>query len=213
MTPRPIVYMAHPFQGAMANVEAAKEWLRALILSHTSVDFVAPWIPMVEALGDSDAEQRARGLAIGCDMVRRCDGLVMVGKQVTSGMKQELQAARYFNKPIVDLTGFVFTAIPESIPVMFNTATDGSLLAYQPTPPTPEHRDPWSRFLTARCDVIRDMVNDGKSFEDIAVVLSMEPTQVRLIASTPIKAVAGESFANVRTVIGTTEPTEQRKTP
>ena len=43
---------------------------------------------------------------------------------------------------------------------------------------------PWTNFLDARRWVIEGMLKDGKTFEQIAASLSMDPGQVRLIHMT-----------------------------
>lgn len=54
--------------------------------------------------GDSDPAARARGLEHDCNVVKRCDGLVLVGGRMSSGMAIERGAAESHGRDVVDLT-------------------------------------------------------------------------------------------------------------
>lgn len=48
------------------------------------------------------------------------------------------------------------------------------------------HKASWARFLRERHLLIREWASEGKSFGEIARLLSMDPVQVQLICLTPI---------------------------
>lgn len=92
---RVVAYVAHPVGGDVAgNLARAKRWLRWLIRNHRDVSFVVPWLPYCEVLDDADPEQRARGMADGEAVLRRCDVIVLVGGHLSTGMEAELLLAQ-----------------------------------------------------------------------------------------------------------------------
>lgn len=104
MTFRPVFYVAHPVAPPCAcpatspldqlqiacNVMRAKRWIRWLA-ERADVALCAPWIPYVETLPESP-EWRARGLLDDEAMAARCDGIILVGGRVSSGMERETRA-------------------------------------------------------------------------------------------------------------------------
>jgi hypothetical protein len=107
-----LYYLAHPVapkdssESVRQNLRFAESYLGALF--HYRVPVIAPWISIVEAAvsdQDKDSGDRDFGLRIDIDVVERCDGLVMVGPRVSSGMNLERHAARAAGLPIWDMTG------------------------------------------------------------------------------------------------------------
>lgn len=115
---RNVIYMAHPVaptkeeielvcQGAgkpelwtesvcakaamSANIDRALRWLRWLRRSFPETTFIAPWIAAIQS-GEDDADpaQREAGLVDCCAVVARCDGIVLVGGRISSGMRMEV---------------------------------------------------------------------------------------------------------------------------
>ena len=98
-------YMAHPVSGDVpANLARALRWLRWLSITRPEATYIAPWIPAVMVGDDSDPVQRAKGLADDIAVVKRCDGIVLVGGRISTGMAIEQGAALVANLPILDLT-------------------------------------------------------------------------------------------------------------
>jgi hypothetical protein len=105
----PIVWMMHPLsaptpEGIDANLARAKRWLAWLYRTFPNVDFAAAWIPCCESMSDADPAERERGLQFDCEMVRRLDGVWMVGGRISSGMERERAAAVAAGKRVIDLT-------------------------------------------------------------------------------------------------------------
>ncbi len=48
------------------------------------------------------------------------------------------------------------------------------------------HKADWARFLRERHLLIIEWAKEGKSFEEIALILSMDPVQVQFINMTPV---------------------------
>ena len=109
---RPVFYVAHPVAypckcrmrrgdtlphetleaEALCNLARAKRWLRWL-LERTDVALCAPWMPYVEILPDG-GEWRERGLLDDCAMAARCDGIILCGGRISSGMERNWDAVR-----------------------------------------------------------------------------------------------------------------------
>lgn len=101
MRPR-VYYMAHPVSGDVpGNVARALRWFKHLVDQHPDWAISAPWIPYV--LGLSEETDRERGLRDDMEMVRRCDGILLVGGKLSGGMALELQAANIAGLDVVDL--------------------------------------------------------------------------------------------------------------
>ena len=87
-------------EGIAANLAAARAWLRFLIDACPDVAFCVSWLPYLDVLEDSGAN-RERGLRDDCEMVRRCDAVLMVGPRVSDGMRREAKSAYV----VIDGTG------------------------------------------------------------------------------------------------------------
>lgn len=88
-------YLAHPVSGDVpANLARAGRWLRWLRLRCPHVTIIAPWLgPLLAGLeNDSDPADRERGLRDCCAVVERCDGIILCGGRVSSGMQREVDA-------------------------------------------------------------------------------------------------------------------------
>lgn len=102
-----VVYLCHPVGaesvvGINANLARARRWLKALV-DATDWSIVVSWMPYVEAL--DEAGYRERGLADDLAVIERCNGVVLVGGRVSSGMALERDHALAVNLPVFDLTG------------------------------------------------------------------------------------------------------------
>ena len=100
-----VIYLAHPVgarteDGIMANLASARSWLRTLIAECPNVAWCVSWLPYLDVLEDSGAN-RERGLRDDCEIVRRCDAVLMVGPAPSAGMLREAAHAR----AVIDATG------------------------------------------------------------------------------------------------------------
>lgn len=74
------------------NIERAMRWLSWLRRSFPETTFIAPWIASVQpGEDDSDPAQREAGLVDACSVIERCDGIVLCGGRVSSGMRREME--------------------------------------------------------------------------------------------------------------------------
>jgi hypothetical protein len=100
-----VAYVAHPLGGGPdreANRARAAKWV-AWITAHFGVATVADWI-ILSGQWSETLESRARGLAIDCALIERCDRMYLVGGRVSPGMQIEAEHARKFGKEVIDLT-------------------------------------------------------------------------------------------------------------
>jgi hypothetical protein len=112
---RPLIYMAHPVAptaeeiasfyahtltsptrpaelALQANLQAALRCLAWLRASFPETAFVAPWISTIESLnGDDSPALREAVLVDVCAVVERCDGIVLCGGRISSGMRREME--------------------------------------------------------------------------------------------------------------------------
>lgn len=76
-----------------ANVARAGRWLQWLRKSFPETTFIAPWmIGILLGDDDSDPAQREAGLIDCCATIERCDGIVLCGPRISSGMQREMEA-------------------------------------------------------------------------------------------------------------------------
>lgn len=88
------------------NLQRALRWLAWLRRSFPETTFIAPWIASVmSGDDDSDPAQREAGLVDDCATIERCDGIVLCGGRISSGMRREMEhgiaadAARWAQLP------------------------------------------------------------------------------------------------------------------
>lgn len=79
------------------NIANAKAWLTWLIRKFPTITFIAPWIATLDGGGDDDLDpaMRARGLRDCRRTIHVCNGLVLVGGRISSGMAEESQHALF----------------------------------------------------------------------------------------------------------------------
>lgn len=100
----PLVFIAHPVSGEVAaNLETTARWVRWAIVEH-GVYAIAPYIGLCAALNDGDIDERARGMDISLEVLKRCDALWLCGLHLTAGMKIERDFASSLDIPIVRFT-------------------------------------------------------------------------------------------------------------
>jgi hypothetical protein len=87
---RPDAISFHAERIVRANIQSALRCLAWLRSSFPETTFIASWIAGVQSVGgDGTPEDRERGLVDCCAVVERCDGLVHMGRRISSGMRRE----------------------------------------------------------------------------------------------------------------------------
>ncbi len=89
-----LIYMAHPFGGDPRNLDRAKRWLAWLVAEFPRNAYICHWVLECEFLDDSDPAVRGAALERDCEIVSRCDAVLLVGGTISAGMKQEADRAR-----------------------------------------------------------------------------------------------------------------------
>ena len=95
----PWVYIASPYRGDVAaNVENAKRYSLFAVLRGKLP--MCPHIYFTQFLDDNNEYERGRGLTLALQMLKRCTEMWVFGKNISSGMKNEIKAAEKWNIPI-----------------------------------------------------------------------------------------------------------------
>lgn len=106
------------------NLDLAMLWLAWLRRSFPRDTFIAPWIATVMSLhGDDSSDLREAGLVDDCAVVERCDGIVLCGSRISSGMRREMAHGRHRVGllrpgepwPVFDLTVLQYKAPPPDV--------------------------------------------------------------------------------------------------
>lgn len=110
-TPEEIAQHKHRIDGAgmpaqialRANLEHAMRWLSWLRKSFPETTFIAPWIAAIlSGKEDADPVQREMGLVDACATIERCDGIVLCGPRISSGMRREMEHGQMRKKIWID---------------------------------------------------------------------------------------------------------------
>jgi len=115
---RPVFYMAHPVtenidtgsrgpENFKTNIARAKKWLAWFMLNDRSRVYIAPWIVEVQLVDEGVLfTSYEEALRDDEEVVRRVDGLVMVGGKITEGMRREFDVACARSIEIIDISGW-----------------------------------------------------------------------------------------------------------
>lgn len=94
----PVIFVSSPYRGNVErNVELAIEYCR-FVIRQGSLPY-APHLLLTRILDDSQEHERRRGMHLGLEMLKLCDGLWAFGP-VSEGMRAEIEMARAEGKPI-----------------------------------------------------------------------------------------------------------------
>lgn len=117
----PVIYVAHPLGGDVAgNAARARRWLRYLMDSEPDVAWCCPWLPFVD-IGrgddpDADEAYRDRCLRDDIAIAAKCDGIVLCGSVISTGMQLELVAVILAGGKVHNLVGLTDDGEPPSDP-------------------------------------------------------------------------------------------------
>ena len=94
-----LVIVCSPYQGnILDNTEKAKEYCKYVCRQgHTPF---APHLFFPRFLKENNSDEREAGIRLGIEVLKRADEIWIFGDTVTEGMKQEIEAAKKFNKTI-----------------------------------------------------------------------------------------------------------------
>ena len=87
-----LVYISSPLRGDVErNIQRARDY--CAYAASCGVIPLAPHTIFTQYLDDEQPEQREQGLAMGRDLMWRCDDLWVVGNTISSGMREEMELA------------------------------------------------------------------------------------------------------------------------
>jgi hypothetical protein len=92
-----VFYVAHPVSGDVSkNIRNVVAWVKWLTLNDPSRVYVAPWVAEVLAFEDTivDEDFYTRVLADDVTVLRKLDGILLVGGTISRGMAIEVAGAR-----------------------------------------------------------------------------------------------------------------------
>ena len=92
----------------------AKVW-RALL--NAGIRVTAPHCGLCQALDDTDPHERALGLSVGLTILARCDGLILAGPRLSTGMQREHEVAVLGKLAVVNAVGIDTDALVEAVNV------------------------------------------------------------------------------------------------
>jgi hypothetical protein len=93
---RPVAPLPGSTETVLSNLTDAEWWLVHLQRANPGFAIIAPWIQEIH-LGisnDSDPDSRDAGIARCRATAARCDGIILCGPRISSGMLAELAAMR-----------------------------------------------------------------------------------------------------------------------
>ena len=94
-----LVYICSPLRGDYEkNIQKATEYCKQA-LSFGVIAF-APHLYFTQFYNDTIPEQREQGLAIGKEMLGKCDELWVMGKRISQGMRGEIALAKELGMPV-----------------------------------------------------------------------------------------------------------------
>lgn len=131
-------------QATDRNVQRALRWLAWLRKSFLETTFIAPWIASVLAgADDADPAQREAGFVDDCAVVERCDGIVLCGGRICSGMQREMEHwIRFCEGRLNPFGWYDLTAIGSEPPT--GTAVEAKRWADEKT-------ERWSAYVSIVC--------------------------------------------------------------
>lgn len=97
METKEVFYVAHPVSGFVdANIRNVVAWIKWLTNNDPSRVYIAPWVAEVLAFQGEivDEDFYARVLADDVTVLRKLDGILLVGGHISRGMGIEVDGAR-----------------------------------------------------------------------------------------------------------------------
>lgn len=93
-----LIYICSPLRGNIAeNINKATQY--CAYAAQQGVIPIAPHTMFTKFLDDTIPLQREKGLAMGIELLKRCDGLWVCGDTISQGMQNEINYAKQQNIP------------------------------------------------------------------------------------------------------------------
>lgn len=94
-----LVFICSPYKGDIGSNTLKAQCYCHFAYNEGVVPF-APHLHNTQFLADGISEEREAGIRMGLEILKKCDELWVFGSLISSGMENELRAARQLNKPI-----------------------------------------------------------------------------------------------------------------
>ena len=101
------VFICSPYRGNVeANLKVAREMGRLAAMCNMVP--IIPHLVFPQFLKDDEPKERVLGIQLGCELLKDCDELWIVGNKITDGMRYEIEAAKKLKKRICcfDVSGY-----------------------------------------------------------------------------------------------------------
>jgi hypothetical protein len=96
-----IIYVCSPLRGDYeTNIAQAKQYCRAIALGGNIP--IAPHVYCTAFLDDTVPDERKAGMAIGIELLRFCDELMVCGDIISEGMAAEIAEAKRLGIPVIN---------------------------------------------------------------------------------------------------------------
>ena len=113
-TKRKLIYVASPLRGDYKlNMARAKQYCK-MVVDQGFIPY-APHLLFTQFMDDSDPVQRAVGMGMGKEMLKRCDELWVFGDTISEGMAAEIKLAEAIGMPILYINGVITEETPKEI--------------------------------------------------------------------------------------------------
>ncbi len=89
------------------------------ILWEAGFEVINPWYASVIIYGAGEGEVLKRAIEFDCAVIKRCDGLILTGHKLSSGMEKELKVAIDHSKVVVNLIGLP-DALMQELAMMYS---------------------------------------------------------------------------------------------
>lgn len=96
---RKLIYVASPLRGNYEkNMAKARQYCK-YVANRGHIPY-APHLLFTQFMDDTIPEERAAGIAMGKEMLKRCDELWVFGEVISEGMASEIELAKELGIPI-----------------------------------------------------------------------------------------------------------------
>lgn len=92
------VFVCSPYRG---DIEKNKKQaaLAARILAEYGYMPIVPHLYFPQFFNENDERERIRGIELGCELLKECEKIWIIGTEITSGMEFEIEAAKEYLIP------------------------------------------------------------------------------------------------------------------
>lgn len=108
MNKKKIIYVAHQVRNdEETNLKQIAHFIKTLKVLDPSRIYIAPWVAEVHGFKGTFVSDELIDRILEDDeaIAAACDGLIIMGPRISSGMQREIDAVKAVNKPVVNYIG------------------------------------------------------------------------------------------------------------